>query len=120
MGKNIFGETLRRLREKRRKDDDRFTLRQFAKAMGVSPTYLCKVEKGNFPPPSEERIISIAKGLGEDPDTLLALAGKVDPNLIKIILKHPQVMPGLIRKTGKMNRESLGKLLLSIERVSRR
>jgi len=41
--------------------------------------------------------------LGEDPDTPLALAGKVDPDLVKIFLKHPQVMPGLIRKTGKMN-----------------
>jgi transcriptional regulator with XRE-family HTH domain len=71
MARNIFGETqLRRIREKRRRDNDRFTLRQFAKAVGVSPTYLSKVEKGNFPPPSEERIISIAKGLGEDPDKL--------------------------------------------------
>lgn len=116
MPENIFGATVRRLREKRLRDDDRFTLRKFAKTVGVSPTYISKVETGAFSPPSEQRIIAIAKALGEAPDMLLALAGKIDPELIRIILKRRKVMPGLIRKIGRMNGEALEKLLLAIER----
>ena len=120
MSRKLFSETVRRLREKRLKDDDRFTQRKFARTVGVSSTYLCQIEKGDFPPPTEERIIAIAKALGEDPDKLLALAGKVDPDLIRIILKRPLVMPGLIRKIGRMNEKALEKIHLAIERESRR
>lgn len=118
MSRKLFGETVRRLREKKLKGDDRFTQRKFARTIGISSTYLCQVEKGDFPPPTEERIIAIAKALGEDPDKMLALAGKVNPDLVRIILKRPRVMPDLIRKIGKMKGEALKKLLRAIERGS--
>lgn len=116
--KKMFGATVRHLREKHLRTDDHFTLRQFARTIGVSPTYLSKVETGDFPPPSEERIISIANALGEDPDKLLSLAGKVSPDLIRIILNRPRVMPGLIRKAGRMTEKTLETILSEFGRAS--
>ena len=60
--------------------------------IGVSPTYLCKIEREEFPPPSEERIVAIANALGESPDRLLALAGKVPSDLSRIILRRPEII----------------------------
>ena len=67
-----FGATVRREREKLE-----IGLREMAKKIGVSPTYISKVERDEFPPPAEDKVIAIAKILDRDPDELLALAGKV-------------------------------------------
>lgn len=49
-------------------------------------------------PPSESTTIALAQELGEDPDVLLALAGKVSSSLQEIIRKRPQVFAELIRQ----------------------
>ena len=68
---STFGTTVRRLREEKK-----IGLRKFAQMVGMSPTYLSKVERDEFNPPSEEKIRAIAKALGQDADELLALAGR--------------------------------------------
>ncbi len=45
-----FGHVLREKRE------GRFSLRSFAKLVGVSPTYLSQVEQGNAQPPTADRV----------------------------------------------------------------
>ncbi len=110
-----FGETIRRLREKRLKKDPSFTLRKFANKVGISPTYLSKIERDEFPPPAEEKIIAIAKALGADPDELLALAGKVAADLSQIILKRPRVMAELIRKARTLKEEDIRRMTRKIE-----
>ena len=47
--------------------------------IGVSPTYLSKVERDEFPPPAEDKVKAIAKIIGCDADDLLARAGRVSP-----------------------------------------
>ena len=74
-----------------------FTLRQFAKAVGVSPTFISKMERGHFKPPSAETVKRMAVVLHVDPDELLALAGKVDPELEAIISQNPRAMARLLR-----------------------
>ena len=69
-----------------------------AKRIGVEPSFLSKVEREDVPPPSEEKIVALAKELDEDPDVLLALAGKVSTDLKKAILKRPELFAGLIRE----------------------
>jgi transcriptional regulator with XRE-family HTH domain len=69
-----FAATLRRLREERK-----IGLRKFAHMVGMSPTYLSKVERDEFNPPSEEKIRAIAAALGQDADELLALARVIGP-----------------------------------------
>jgi transcriptional regulator with XRE-family HTH domain len=92
-----FGEHVRELRQRRRSEDRRFSLRQVAARVGIEPTYLSKLERGELPPPSEETARRLAADLGEDPDVLLALAGKVSSDLQAIIRRRPKLFAELIR-----------------------
>lgn len=92
-----FGEHLRRRREDLRAGDPRYSLRQMAGRVGLEPSYLSKIERGEQPPPSEDSIRAVAKDLGEDPDVLLAMAGKVSGDLQQIILKRPRLFAELLR-----------------------
>ena len=56
--------------------DPAFSLRQVAERVGIEPSYLSKIERGEEPPPGEQTIRRLAEELGENPDALLALAGK--------------------------------------------
>lgn len=94
---NEFGEYIRQRREKLQETDAQFSLRRVAAAIGVEPSYLSKVERGEQPPPSEKAVLALAQALGEDPDVLLALAGKVSAELQQIIRKRPQLFAQLIR-----------------------
>jgi transcriptional regulator with XRE-family HTH domain len=93
-----FGDYIRSVRSVRAVTDDRFSLRQVAQRIGVEPAYLSKVEREQVPPPSEATIVKLAAELGEDPDMLLALAGKVSSDLQKIILRRPKQFAELIRQ----------------------
>ena len=60
------------------KEQEKFySLRRVAQKIGLEPAYLSKVERGLVAPPSEAKIVALAHVLDEDPDFLLALAGKV-------------------------------------------
>src|SRR5215470_417388 len=93
-----FGDYIRAARTARADRDVRFSLRQVAHRIGVEPAYLSKVERGLVPPPSEATIVSLAADLGEDPDVLLALAGKVGSDLQAIILRRSKQFAELIRQ----------------------
>ena len=93
-----FGKYIREVREKYREADRRFSLRQVAERIGVEPAYLSKIERGDVAPPSEEKIVRLATELDEDPDVLLALAGKVSSDLQAVIRHRPQVFAQLIRE----------------------
>ena len=93
-----FGETIRRVRERLRSEDARFSLRQVAGRVGIEPAYLSKIERGDVAPPSEATTIRLAEELGADPDMLLALAGKVSRDLQEIICKRPVLFAELIRQ----------------------
>ena len=93
-----FATYLRDRREARRKTDRSFSVRQVARRIGVEPSYLSKVERGEVAPPSEATIVRLARELGEDPDLLLALAGKVSSDLQAVIRKRPQIFAELIRQ----------------------
>jgi len=109
-GNPLFGKKIRDLREAKLRDDPKFTLRQFATAVGISPTFLSKVERGEFDPPKAEKIIKMAELLGVDADGLLSLAGKYDPELGKIIKEQPTALPDLLRTVRGMSEEELRKL----------
>jgi len=102
IGNETFGERIRRLREAKLGSGPRFTLRRFATAVGVSPTFISKMERGHFNPPSAETVKRMAFVLRVDPDELLALAGKVDPELTAILAKQPTAMARLLRTVDEM------------------
>jgi HTH-type transcriptional regulator, competence development regulator len=69
-GRKSFGALVRREREAKE-----IGLREMAKKIGVSPTYLSKIERDEFDPPAEDKVRKIAEIIGRDPDELLALDG---------------------------------------------
>ena len=93
-----FGKYIRSQREKLFEDNKNYSLRQVALKIGVEPSFLSKVEREIVPPPSEAKIILLAEVLDEDQDVLLALAGKVSSDLLKIIKERPALLAELIRK----------------------
>jgi transcriptional regulator with XRE-family HTH domain len=97
-----FGDYVRRRREELRASDETYSVRQVAQRIGVEPSFLSKVERGDTAPPSEAKIVALAKELGEDPDVLLALAGKVSSDLQAAIRKRPELFAALIRELKRM------------------
>ena len=90
---NPFGELLQRLRTNKE-----LSQRQLALSLDVTPTYMRKIERGEFPPPSEALIKKLASILDYDKDELLALADKVDSDLLSIIKSSPKKYAAILRK----------------------
>jgi len=109
-----FGEYIRQRREEKRAGDRDYSLRKVAANVGIEPSYLSKIERGELPPPSEATILAIAKELDEDPDMLLALAGKVSKELQAIIRKRPQLFAQLIRQLKNMPDHAVLKLVREV------
>jgi len=97
-----FGEHIRERREALSAADKTMSLRQVALRIGVEPAYLSKVERDLTPPPAEAKIVALAHALGEDPDMLLAMGGKVSSDLLQIIRKRPRLFGDLIRQLREL------------------
>ena len=103
-GKEKFGEFVRREREAKE-----IGLREMAKMIGVSPTYLSKIERDEFPPPAEDKVRKIAEIIGRDPDELLALAGRVASDLTDIIRQRPREMADFLRAAKGLSAEDIAR-----------
>ena len=104
-GREKLGAFIRREREARE-----IGLREMAKKIGVSPTYMSKVERDKFTPPTEDKVRSIAQIIECDPDELLAMAGRVSSDLADIIKRHPVEMSTLLRTANGLSAEALARL----------
>jgi transcriptional regulator with XRE-family HTH domain len=105
MSEMKFGAFVRRERERKE-----IGLREMAKMIGVSPTYLSKVERDEFSPPAEDRVKAIARIIGCDADDLLARAGRVASDLSDIIKRHPVELATLLRTTKGLSAEHIARL----------
>ena len=114
-----FGRYIRQRREALRLQDPRFSVRQVATRVGVEPSYLSKVERDLEGPPSERRVRALARELSEDPDYLLAMAGKVSSDLHRAICHRPQLFATLIREIERLSDDAINKLLRRIRRNRR-
>jgi transcriptional regulator with XRE-family HTH domain len=112
---NCFGDHIRSLREARKKSDRRFSLRQTAARIGIEPTYLSKLERGELAPPSEATTVRLADELGEDPDVLLAMAGKVSRDLQEIIRRRPALFASLIRQLKSVPDHAILRIVREVE-----
>jgi transcriptional regulator with XRE-family HTH domain len=109
-----FGRFIREARERRQGDDASFSLRQVAQRIGVEPAYLSKVERAEVAPPSEATIVRLARELDEDPDVLLAMAGKISSDLAAIIRKRPRLFAQLIRELKAMPDHAILRLVREV------
>jgi len=92
-----FSKYLRAKRLQLLSKNRKYTLRQVAWAVKVQPSFISKVEHGQVLP-SEGKIIELARFLDEDPDVLLAAAGKVAGELREVITGRPRLFCQLIRR----------------------
>ena len=104
-GTEKFGEFVRRKRVEKE-----IGLREMAKMIGVSPTYLSKVERDEFPPPAEDKVRRIAEIIGCDSDELLGRAGRVSSDLSDIIKRQPVEYAALLRTTKGFKAEDIARL----------
>ena len=108
-----FGAFVRRAREEKQ-----IGLREMAKMIGVSPTYLSKVERDEFAPPAEDKVRAIAKAIGYETDELLARAGRVSAQVEREVKGHPHqdALAILLRTTRKMTGEEIASLARHAQR----
>lgn len=88
-------------------------LRHTAARVGISPTYLSRVETlTEKSPPAETVLYKLAQVLGEDPDTLMHLAGRVAEDISTMITTDPSLPVFLraARDRGLTGRELLALL----------
>ena len=109
-----FGDYIRDARERLRRKDRRYSVRQVAQRIKVQPAYLSKVERGDVAPPSEATIRRLAAELGEDTDLLLAMAGKVSSDLQEIIRKRPKLFAELLRELRDLPDHAIVRLVREV------
>jgi transcriptional regulator with XRE-family HTH domain len=105
VGREKFGAFIRRLREAKG-----IGLREMARKIGVSPTYLSKIERDEFPPPTEDRVRKIAEILECNVDELLARADRVSSDVSELIKQRPVELTALLRTTRGMSAEDIVRL----------
>src|SRR5690349_12760623 len=107
-----FGEFVRERRAAKN-----IGLRQMAKMIHVSPTYLSKVERDEFPPPAEDKVEAIAEIIGCNKDDLLARANRVASDITEIIKRHPIELSALLRATKDLPAEDIPKVLREVQKI---
>lgn len=106
-----FGEVLRQMREEKE-----ISLRKFATKLGITSTYLSKIERLEITnAPSEQVISLIAKELDTDFEELMILAGRIPAELPEIISQRPREMAALLRTATKMNASDLKEFTDSLQ-----
>lgn len=109
-----FGQYIRERREALRQTNGRYSVRQVAQRIEVEPAYLSKIERDEVAPPSEAKIRALAGELSEDPDVLLAMAGKVSSDLLEVIRKRPKLFAELIRQLKSMPDHAIVRLVREV------
>ena len=109
----IFGTRIRELRQEKN-----LTLRDVAKKVRVTFTYLSKIENqklsfGEFP--SNDLILRLATALDADPDELLLMAEKIPDAIRQRVLQRPDVF----RKIASLDDTELERVLAFLENEGR-
>jgi len=106
----IFSKRIRGLRQEKKLDQ-----RALAGAVGVSFTYISKIENekldfGDFP--SEDLILRLASALQADAEELLLLARKIPPRIRERVLQRPDAF----RRLADLDDDALDSLIRHLQR----
>jgi transcriptional regulator with XRE-family HTH domain len=92
-----LGKELRRLRTQRK-----VGLRKTAARIGISATYLSRIETNEEKsPPAEAVIRALADFLDGDFDELMCLAGRIAQEIVEYLVSHPK-MPAFLRRVREL------------------
>lgn len=115
--KETFGERIRRIRKERN-----LGLRETAKLIGKSATFLSRIETGKEQvTPAEETIRELARVLGDDFNELMQLAGRI-PTEVKDYFTNDPDIPAFLRlaKEKRVSGEKLLEMLKKVEKGKRK
>ena len=108
-----FGERIRRMRK-----EQNLGLRKTASKVGISATFLSRVETGKEQvTPGEETIRKLAEVLGDDFDELMQLAGRISSQ-VKDYMRADPGMPEFLRRAQESNISS-EKLMELLEKAKK-
>ena len=93
---------VRTTRKKLLEDDKSYSLRQVSTRIGIGPSYLSKIERGEPVRLSEEKTVALAQELRLNPDYLLALGGKISNDVQKTITERPELFAKIVRDMQSM------------------
>jgi|GEM_PF-1273916 PAS domain S-box-containing protein len=94
----LFGTFVRSRRQALDHERGGYSIRKLAERIRVHHSFLSKIERGEPACLSERKLVALAVELGEDPDLLLAMNGKVAEDVRRAILKRPALFSRLIRE----------------------
>jgi transcriptional regulator with XRE-family HTH domain len=119
-----FGKMLRAIREQRR-----LSVRKLARVIGISPTYLSKIERGELPPPAWDKILALGEHLKSEElqqAALYSLHGAFDKRAIifvenldealSLLEREPNAFPG--RNVVEQKARRMKKLFQKIVKLS--
>lgn len=93
------------------------TLRKFAEAVGVSPTYVSGVENGSLPPPTAERLEVIAGLLDASLDEMIGRAGRWNDVAKQRVEERPEFIR-LFRAVKDLSPDQVEQLSKEAEKLS--
>jgi hypothetical protein len=76
------------------------TLRGFARAIPIAPSYACLIESGQVPPPSDAVLVRMAELLDLPAQRLFIQAGHLPPEVLQALWSHPAMPPILSTLPG--------------------
>jgi len=102
-----FADAVKVMREQRH-----LTKAELAEQSGLAPSYLSRLESGDYKSPSIETLVSIARGMEMDPRDLLVLSGYVPEDYVSSarVVSEEQVVritQEAIRRISEVARDSL-------------
>ncbi|MDD3312601.1 helix-turn-helix transcriptional regulator [Pseudodesulfovibrio sp.] len=86
----LFGDYIREKREALRREDPEYSIRRVALRIGIHHSYLSKIERGEPASLSEKRVLALAEELGENPELLMVMSGRVPESLRRAVFSDPE------------------------------
>ena len=106
-----LGEKIKELRE-----DKRISIRELGRRTDVTGMHISNIEKGKANA-SPELVTKIADALEANPDELLHLADRVDPEVVDVIQKNPMAVPSFLRSAKDLTPEEWEKMQSYLNRM---
>jgi len=114
MSARDFGETLRTWREARR-----IGVRELAREVGLSPTYISHIELGRANPPAKEHLIRFSQLLGVPQSLMFTAAGRVEDDVLDVLIRRPELWH-LVRAAGRLSTGDLVALIEAAESIKKK
>ena len=106
-----LGDKIKELRE-----DMRISIRELGRRTDVTGMHISNLEKGKVNA-SPELVTKIAVALDANPDELLHLADRVDPEVVGVIQKNPMAVPSFLRSAKDLSPEEWEKMQKYLDRM---